>query len=227
MMRLADRYAPNSLAEIAGQPAIRQLSMFALEPYPRCLALLGAGGTGKTSAAVCLARALGAFPEDPLSGYFEEKGAEFSVDKARMYLESCNGGSPLLRLRPMNGVGWNVLVIEEMEDLSPQCRRFLKVALDGRNLPKRCVVVATSNDLSRLESPFRQRFDVFQFQSGKFFAESCVERLSQVWGRETGQAELPVGWRVWGWEGTEFSMRQALNDMGRTLDTMRAAEAAA
>jgi replication-associated recombination protein RarA len=226
-MRLADRYHPESLDQIAGQPAVRQLRMFALEPYPRCLAFEGSAGTGKTSAAVALARALGAVEDDPLSGYFEEKASDFSVDRARMYFESCNGGSALMKLRPMKAGGWNVLVLEELEHLSAPCVRFLKVALDGRSLPQRCVVIATSNDLSRLEGAFRQRFDVFQFQSGKMFADACVDRLCEVWQRETGQSDLPAGWRVWGWEGTSFSMRAALNDMGRTIDTLRATEVAA
>lgn len=59
-MRLADRYRPTTLSDVVGQPPVRLLRAFAIEPYPACFLLEGGPGTGKTSAAYALANDLDA-----------------------------------------------------------------------------------------------------------------------------------------------------------------------
>ena len=44
-----------------------------------------------------------------------------------------------------------MLLLEELERLSPQCQVFLKVALASENLPPRAVVIATSNDTALID----------------------------------------------------------------------------
>ena len=50
----------------------------------------------------------------------------------------------------MEGSGWRVLVIEELDLLHEKVANFLKVALE-RQLPTKCVVVATSNSVEKLQ----------------------------------------------------------------------------
>src|SRR5262249_7688652 len=62
---LVDRYRPQTLAEICGQgPAMALLQAFAKAPYPAAFVFAGETGTGKTSAALALARDLGCVPDE-------------------------------------------------------------------------------------------------------------------------------------------------------------------
>jgi hypothetical protein len=175
-----------------------------------------------TSAALALAAELGC--ADEFSGLHVVPCSEFSIDVARRLFEGADGYTATLRLRPLEGRGWHVVVLEEMEWLSPQCQRYLKVALETR-MPPRSIVVATSNGAGGLDKALLQRFDAFAFGSGKFFSQACQERLEAIWLAEAGQEPMPPDWRNWGWDGEHFSMRSALAAMELCL-RMRGREAA-
>lgn len=212
-MRLADYYRPQSLADVIGQPVTRHLAAWARQPDSRCFLLEGQPGCGKTSTALALAADLGS--TDEFSGLHVVPCSEFSIDVARSYFEGNAGHSALLRLRALEGRGWNFLVLEELEWLSPQCVRYLKVQLDDTKRPSKAVVIATTNDASGLEKALRQRFDVYRFSTGRAFADACADRLGEVWAEQTGLASLPPGWTGWGWDGEDFSMRLALQSLER------------
>lgn len=202
-MRLADKYRPRQLCQVVGQPvATTKLLRFAAEPYSMCWLLEGPPGVGKTSAAYALAGDMKC--EDEMSGQYTVVGSELTIERARDLFQ----GS--LHLRPLYGDGWRVLVIEELENLSPQCQRFLKVALETQ-LPKKCVVVATSNDSSALDKALRQRFTKLVFDGGASFASSCAAWLTAVWLREHPGAPIDVHVLREGWDGDTFSLRRALD----------------
>ena len=221
-MRLSEKYRPSTLDTVVGQTATRYLQGLAKDPDSRCVLLEGVGGCGKTSAALALAAELGC--ADEFSGLHIVPCSEFSIDVARRLFEGADGYTATLRLRPLEGRGWHVVVLEEMEWLSPQCQRYLKVALETR-MPPRSIVVATSNGAGGLDKALLQRFDAFAFGSGKFFSQACQERLEAIWLAEAGQEPMPADWRNWGWDGEHFSMRSALAAMELCL-RMRGREAA-
>jgi len=215
-MKLSEKYRPATLDAVVGQSATRYLRSLANEPDERCVLLEGVGGCGKTSAALALAAELGCANE--FSGLHIVPCSEFSIDVARRLFEGMDGYVAALRLRPLEGRGWHIVVLEEMEWLSLQCQRYLKVALETR-MPPRSIVVATSNGAGGLDRALLQRFDVFPFGSGKFFAQSCQERLEAIWLAEAGQRPMPADWLTWGWDGEYFSMRSALAAMELCLRT--------
>ncbi len=212
-MRLADRLRPQTLADVIGQPVTRHLGAWLAQPDSRCFLFEGGPGCGKTSAALAMAGDLGSV--DECSGLYVVACSEFSIDVARGLFEGNERHAATMRQRHIEGRGWNVLVLEELEWLSPQTVRYLKVALDDTKRPPRAVVIATSNDASALDKALRQRFDVYRFGSGRSFADGCVEKLAEVWRDETGQDSLPTGWTSWGWDGEEFSLRLALQSLER------------
>jgi replication factor C small subunit len=213
-MKLADRLRPQTLADVIGQPVTRHLAAWLTQPDSRCFLFEGGPGVGKTSAALALGADLGSV--DECSGLYVVPCSELSIDVARSFFEGNDRHGATMRQRHIEGRGWNVLVLEELEWLSPQTVRYLKVALDDTRRPARCIVIATSNDASALDKALRQRFDVYRFGAGKTFADACTGRLAEIWRDETGQASLPAGWTSWGWDGEDFSLRLALQALERS-----------
>jgi hypothetical protein len=209
-MRLYERYRPEYLKDILGQDtaAIRK---FVAAPYSTCWAIEGPTGTGKTTAASAVARELGAYDDALFGGPFHLNGAEFDIDTAKRYF----GAETPFRLRRR---GWHVLVIEELEWVSPQCQRYLKDTLERVANRYNVVVIATSNDMTRLEKALRHRFRWAYFDDGPEFAQACLDRLPVIWDTESGGLPMPqIAWGIDEREGKGFSMRLALDQMENAL----------
>lgn len=226
-VRLYEAYRPRTLREIVGQPSVRYLRMLASHPRSTCLVLEGPPGCGKTAAGYALAHELGCFdadtwptenaPECALgnnTGLFTVIGSELSVDKARdLFMGS-------LRLRYGSSSGYRVLILEELERISPQCQVFLKTALETQ-LPQSAIVVATSNDMSGLSKALRQRFKRYEFSGGEEFSRCAAERIRRIWNAECPGLPLPEGFDGWGWDGEKdqsYSLRLALDVAQDHLD---------
>ena len=206
-MLLREKYRPRKLSEIIGQPPARHLAKLAANPYPSCWLLEGSGpGKGKTSSAYALAAELGCL--DDMSGLHTVIACDLSIATARELFERT------LWYRPMQGNGWKVLVIEELESLHPAVCTYLKVALETR-LPEKTIVIATSNGAQGLPPALLERFKLLCYSSGSAFAVSALDHLAHVWEAEYGNEPMPVGWQRWGWTGngpdSRFSLRKALD----------------
>lgn len=228
-MRLFEKYRPRSLREVIGQPPVRLLSRLIAEPYPCCILIEGGPGVGKTAAAYALAADLGCYDETTFprdnppaysfgfnTGLQVVLGSELTIDAAREMF------GQTLRLRYGSTSGFKVLVIEELERLSPQTQVFLKTALETK-LPPMCIVVATSNDVSRLDKPLLQRFKTYHFSSGESFARAAVDRLNWIWQQECPDRAPPSCLESAGWDGEEFSLRVALDSMQDWMAMMEVA----
>lgn len=210
-MKISEKYRPKSLSEIVGQSVPHSILFgWMAEPYSCCWLFRGAPGTGKTSTALAMAEELGCADSCRIVPC-----SDLGVDKARELIRA-------LALSPMFGSGkWNVLILEELERLSPACQQYLKVALES--LPSRAVVLGTSNNTSLIDPALLQRFTVLDFGSGAEFAKSANLRLAQVWLEETNGAPLPAGFDRWGMaESGEFSLRLAYDRLQQGLLMLKA-----
>ena len=201
---------PKTLDNVVGQPCVRFLKDLAASPSASCWMLEGQPGVGKTASAHALATELGC--HDEFTGKWHVPCTELGIDHAKELF------GRTLRLRFGSESGFNVLILEECEWLSPACQRFLKDALDPlTRLPKNLIVVATSNDSSGLDEALLERFRLLAFSSGPHFREACLERLGVVWEQLTGNQCLPPSASGWGVRGERFSMRIAISNMTNAL----------
>lgn len=203
MQKWSERYRPQSISDIVGQPCLRVLREFVKQPYASAWLFQGpAPGIGKTSAALALAHDLGC-GEDESGGLHIVNAADLVIDKARELFA-------LLRLNPMFGSGWKVLVIEELETLNDKTQGFLRTALETQ-MPRKTVVIATTNGAGKLGAALLQRFTLLCFDGGQTLATGSLPKLQEVWRQEFGEQEIPASLGELGWQSGTYSLRLALD----------------
>ena len=207
-MQLTEKYAPAFIEDIVGQH-VGPIANWLKKPDSRCWLFVGPPGTGKTSAAWCIARWLGC--ADPCSGLFlaecgnlpKQDLVDF-ITYAQRYKTSLCGK-------------WYCLLLEEFELMHPSTQIYLKTALDVYNRPERLVVVATSNTTEKINEALLERFEVIPFRADAQFAKAALHRLQQIYHEETGNGKLPASAPRWGWQGNRFSMRRAIQRLERYI----------
>ena len=178
---LVEKYRPRTLAGVWGQPkAVTLLRRFAKGPYPTAFLFEGETGTGKTSAALALARQLGCVVEaGEWGGVWEIASGEQSADAVREM-------GRRMHLKAPQGSGWKVVVVNEADRM---CRPAEVIWLDLlEHLPRQTVVVFTTNDPSLLATRFRDRCTRVTFRSdAAYLAAPTRDFLMAVWRAETGR----------------------------------------
>ena len=130
-------------------------------------------------------------------------GGEFNADSVKYWF---GPETPFRFVAP--GRGYHVLIIEELEYMNPTVQVLVKDAFERKLGMRKAIVVATSNDSTRLVKAVRHRFQHFYFSAGQDFAVAVNDWLPTVWAAEVGPGiDLPHGWQKFGWDGEEFSAR--------------------
>jgi AAA+ superfamily predicted ATPase len=215
-MNLTQAYAPTQLEDVIGQPdVVKRLQAFMIEPFPCWMALVGSTGTGKTTCATIVGDAIA----DPWFGVHRISGAFLNLDAVK---ELFGNDSRFRYTTAPNH--FHVVRIEELELVPDKATVALKDAWDiCRERNWRVIIIATSNNLGRLEDALRHRFgDPYQFLDGPEFAIAFNEWMKTIWRLE-GSGPMPDGWQMWGFDDTtgKFSARLALDRMESSLQTAK------
>jgi DNA polymerase III delta prime subunit len=156
------------------------LRAFASNPYSVAFLFGGETGTGKTSAALALAAELGCdLDQMEFGGVHMIASGEQSADAVRACAER-------MWLQPMAGSGWKVFIVNEAERMHIQAETVWLDRLE--NLPRKTVVVLTTNFVEKLSNRFRDRCLMLRFESdARVIQESVQILVSGIWKAETGK----------------------------------------
>jgi DNA polymerase III gamma/tau subunit len=184
-MNLLEKYRPRHLADLLGQPwASQQLQLFAEDPHPCAFLFEGDTGTGKTSAALLLAEALGVEVErEEFGGLHQIASGEVTGAMVRKTMDS-------LRTRPWFGSGWKVLVVNEADDMTGNAAFVWLDALE--DLPLKTVVIFTTNAAHKLPARLRDRCERLAFESSALLLRPYLQELiERIWQAEGCTGPMP------------------------------------
>lgn len=189
-MSFLTKYRPALLEEIVGQPAaVRALT--AMVDYAKAgdgstaFVLHGQPGTGKTTAALAIARRVGCDVEQGELGGVVEIASGQQDGRAVMDLADS------LRLRPMTGSGWRVAIVNESDAMTKNAELVWLDVLE--NLPPRVIVVFTTNVLDGMSERFLSRCQPVEFVAdGPDSQPAAAELVRNILAAEGAQPPPPT-----------------------------------
>jgi replication-associated recombination protein RarA len=183
---LTEKYRPTSLDAIWGQDTVvKVLRKFAAAPHPTAFIFEGETGTGKTSAALALAAALGCdLSQKEFGGVQSIASGEQTADAVRdAYRQMYN--------IPWHGSGWKVVIVNEADRMARPAETVWLDVLEG--LPGKTVVIFTTNEADRLSQRFLDRCTRLTFESdAEKLRASATALAAAVWKAETGKQPAPA-----------------------------------
>lgn len=157
MATLVEKYRPRWLRQVVGQDKVVRgiLAMLSRRAFDGgAFWIDGETGTGKTTIAQCIARALGVNPKPGSWDYEEIDGAGCTVETVReLTRQGRTGAGAMFK-------GFRVFVVNEAHNMTPKAVQAWLTLLDP--LPDRWVVIFTTTDKAKdlfnsATNPFKDR----------------------------------------------------------------------
>jgi len=164
---------------------VKVLRKFASQPYSTAFVFEGETGTGKTSAALALAAALGCDLEQ------KEFGGVQTIASGEQSADAVREAYQHMHTAPWHGSGWRVVIVNEADRLARAAEVIWLDVLES--LPPKTVIVFTTNEASRLSQRFLDRCTRLPFESDAAkLRASAIQFATAVWKAETGKKPNPT-----------------------------------
>lgn len=167
-----EKYRPNNLADIIGQHEIieRLESYVAKHEMPHLL-FTGNAGTGKTTAAVALAREF--FGEDWQMNFRELNASdERGIDVVRNQIKQ------FARTSPFGGSTFKILFLDEADALTADAQSALRRTME--TYAQTCRFILSCNYSAKIIDPIQSRCAIYRFRPlGKQAVTEMVHRIGK------------------------------------------------
>lgn len=164
-----EKYRPKYLDEIVGQENIvKRLKSYVKERNLPHLLFAGPAGTGKTTAALCIAREI--FGEDYRRDFIELNASdERGIDVVRGKIKE------FARTMPIIG-DFKIIFLDEADALTPEAQHALRRTME--QFTKTCRFILSCNYSSKIIEPIQSRCALFRFK--KISKTAIKERLIEI-----------------------------------------------
>jgi len=170
----AEKYRPKTLDEIVDQKDIldRLKGFVKAGTMPHCL-FAGPPGTGKTTAALCLAH-------DFFGDRFSESFSELNASDERGINVVREKVKTFARIRTLGNVPFKILVLDEADNMTSDAQQALRRTME--RYTETCRFILVCNYSSRIIEPIQSRCAPFRFTPLK--DNDIADRLRYVADRE-------------------------------------------
>ncbi len=201
-----EKYRPRHLREIVNQKEIvKRLEGFvAQKDLPHCL-FAGSPGTGKTTAALCIAR-------DLFGEYFQGNFLELNASDARGIDVVRTTVKDFARTMSLGDIPFKILVLDEADALTTEAQQALRRTME--RFTRTCRFILIVNYSSRIIEPIQSRCALFRFP--RLDREDIIGMLKLISDREGVKLKD---------EGIEAVLYVSEGDMRKAINTLQAASA--
>ncbi len=172
---LSERYAPTAIDQFVGLEKPRKImAKFCEAPYPSVWLFVGPSGTGKTTMALAICKAIaGELHHIP--------SQSCDLETVRKVTEQCHYYPRIFE----NGQAgkFHVVLADEADQMSSAAQLAFLSKLDGTAFPPNTVFIFTCNAVDRLADRFLSRCRRIDFSSYGM-AEGIQGLLSRIWDAE-------------------------------------------